>query len=126
MSLLPMAIIAMTVALILYTIGVWSEHLAKNLKPWHLFFFWGGLLFDASGTLMMHLLAGGQFVITVHSMTGAIALLLMALHAFWATIVMYRKNEKAMRSFHRLSLVVWVLWLIPYMTGVILNSGLIH
>lgn len=126
MSLLPMAIVAMTVALILYTIGVWSERLARNLKSWHLFFFWGGLLFDATGTLMMHLLAGGQFVVSLHSMTGAVALLLMAAHACWATIVLWWGREKALRSFHRLSLVVWLLWLIPYITGIVLNSGLIH
>lgn len=126
MFLLPYAIVAMTTALVLYSIGVWSERLAKHLKPWHLLFFWSGLLFDSAGTEMMHLIAGGQFVMTLHSMTGAIALVLMAAHAFWATVVLWRKDEKALHMFHHLSLVVWVLWLIPYGTGVVLNSGLIH
>lgn len=125
MALLPFAIVAMTVALILYTIGVWSERLAKNLKPWHLIFFWGGLLFDSTGTEMMHQIAGGQFVMSLHSLTGAVALMLMAAHAIWAAIVVFRKREKELRSFHRLSLFVWILWLIPYGTGVVLNSGLI-
>ncbi|GCE23891.1 HsmA family protein [Dictyobacter kobayashii] len=126
MSLLPLAIIAMTVALILYTIGVWSERIAKYLKAWHLFFFWGGLLFDSAGTEMMHLLAGGQFDISLHSMTGAVALLLMGMHAIWATIVLRRNRKQEIENFHRLSLVVWILWLIPYGTGVVLNSGLLH
>lgn len=124
MFLLPFAIVAMTTALVLYSIGVWSERIAKRLKPWHLFFFWSGLLFDATGTEMMHQIAGGQFVMSLHSMTGAVALVLMALHTFWATIVMYRKRENELRNFHRLSLIVWLLWLIPYGTGVVLNSGL--
>lgn len=125
MSLLPFAIIAMTTALILYTIGVWSERLAKHLKPWHLLFFWGGLLFDSAGTEMMHLLAGGRFDLSLHSMTGAIALLVMAVHALWATIVLLRNRKQEVESFHRLSLVVWIFWLIPYGTGLVLNSGLL-
>ncbi len=126
MSLLPFAIVAMTVALILYTTGVWSERLARYLKPWHLLFFWGGLLFDSVGTEMMHLLAGGHFDISLHSMTGAVALLLMAAHALWATIVLLRHRKQELEQFHRLSLVVWVFWLIPYGTGVVLNSGLLR
>ena len=126
MFLLPYAIVAMTTALVLYSIGVWSERLARHLKPWHLIFFWSGLLFDSAGTEMMHLIAGGQFVMSLHSLTGAVALVLMAAHALWATVVLWRKEEKALRTFHHLSLVVWLLWLIPYGTGVILNSGLIH
>lgn len=126
MSLLPLAIVAMTVALILYTIGVWSEHFTKYLKPWHLIFFWGGLLFDSIGTEMMQLLAGGQFEISLHSMTGVVALLLMAVHALWATVVLLRHRKQELENFHRLSLVVWIFWLIPYGTGVVLNSGLLR
>lgn len=124
MPLLPFAIVAMTTALFLYSVGVWSERLSRRLKPWHLFFFWGGLLFDSTGTEMMHQLAGGQFVMSLHSMTGAVALLLMAAHTIWATIVLRRNRENELRNFHRLSLLVWILWLIPYGTGVVLNSGL--
>ena len=97
----------MTGALILYTIGVWSERLAKHLKPWHLLFFWGGLLFDSVGTEMMRLLAGGQFDISLHSMTGAAALLVMAMHALWATIVLLRHKKWELEHFHCLSLIVW-------------------
>lgn len=44
--LLMKAVIAITLALIFYTIGVWSEHKAKVLKPVHLAFFWLGLCMD--------------------------------------------------------------------------------
>ena len=37
----------------------------------------------------------------------------MAVNAFWATTVLLRKDERAMIKFHRFSLVVWVIWLIP-------------
>ena len=32
--------IIITLALVFYTIGVWSERFAGRLKPWHLVFFW--------------------------------------------------------------------------------------
>lgn len=94
--------------------------------PWHLIFFWGGLFFDAAGTELMHLLVGGPVEVSLHSMTGAVALLLMAAHALWATIVLFRHKKRELENFHRVSLIVWVFWLIPYGTGVVLNSGLFH
>jgi uncharacterized repeat protein (TIGR03987 family) len=125
MALLPYAIVAITAALVLYSIGVWGERFARNLKPWHMIFFWSGLAFDGAGTWMMHMIAGGKFVISLHSLTGAVALLVMAVHTLWATIVIRRNREEELRTFHRLSMAVWIFWLIPYCTGALLNSGMI-
>nr|WP_126630035.1 HsmA family protein [Dictyobacter alpinus] len=105
--------------------GPSGERLSRYLKSWHLLFFWSGLLFDATGTVMMHLLAGGRFDLSLHSLTGALALLLMAVHAIWATLVLWRHHKSELEQFHRLSLIVWIFWLIPYGTGVVLNSGLL-
>ncbi len=33
------------------------------------------------------------------------------------TDVLLRKDEKAITSFHRFSVIVWAIWLIPYFTG---------
>jgi len=30
-----------------------------------------------------------------------------------------KKNESAIKNFHRFSLAVWVIWLIPYLIGMI-------
>lgn len=108
--------ILITLALIFYTIGVWAERLAGRLKPWHLIFFWGGLIFDTTGTGMMMDMAGG-LTSDIHGITGVLAILLMIIHAIWATIVLLRKNEGAILTFHRLSVVVWLIWLVPYFTG---------
>lgn len=45
-----LSLILITMALVFYTIGVWSERLAGRLKAWHLIFFWGGFVFDTIGT----------------------------------------------------------------------------
>ncbi|HLZ58718.1 MAG TPA: HsmA family protein [Ktedonosporobacter sp.] len=126
MALLPYAVVAMIAALILYSIGVWSERIARHLKLWHLFFFLGGLACDTVGTELMHRIAGGVFTLSLHSLTGLLALFLMAAHAIWALVVLIRKREKELRTFHYLSLVVWILWLIPFTTGAVLNSSLVH
>ena len=111
--------ILITLALVFYSIGVWSERLAGRLKGWHLIFFWGGLVFDTIGTGMMMEMAGG-LGLDIHSVTGVTAILLMIVHAVWATVVLSRKNERAIVNFHKFSVVVWVIWLIPYGTGFIL------
>ncbi len=76
-----------TLALIFYSLGVWSERIARYLKPWHVVAFWMGLLFDISGTWAMHQMANGPFnIMEPHTLTGQIALWLMLLHATWAPV----------------------------------------
>ena len=53
----------------------------------------------------------------IHGITGVVAIVLMFIHAIWASVVMVRNNEKAIISFHRFSVIVWAIWLIPYLTG---------
>ena len=105
-----------TLALIFYSIGVWSERFVGRLKNWHLIFFWSGLVCDTAGTGIMFEMAGGIGV-DIHSITGLLAIILMLIHAIWATIVLILKNEKAITRFHHFSVLVWVIWLIPYLTG---------
>ncbi len=50
---LLLAIIAMTTALIAYSIGVWGEKRSGTIKPLHLGAFWFGLLCDTTGTELM-------------------------------------------------------------------------
>ncbi|GJM41528.1 MAG: membrane protein [Ardenticatenaceae bacterium] len=110
------AIIFMVSALTCYTIGVWSEKLAGTLKSWHLAFFWLGFIFDTVGTALMGRIAG-SFSINIHSVLGALAILLMLVHALWATIILIRKDEEAAEGFHKFSIIVWVIWLIPFFVG---------
>jgi len=82
--------------------------------------FWIGFTFDVTGTLAMHKLSEHPFDLTdFHTLTGQIALWLMLVHAIWATRVVRNKNESLRVTFHRYSLVVWLIWLIPYFGGMI-------
>ncbi len=51
------------------------------------------------------------------AVTGALALVLMAIHLAWALVVLWKGSETARQVFHRFSLGVWGLWLVPYVTG---------
>ena len=111
-----------TLALIFYSLGVWSERIARYLKPLHVVAFWMGFLFDISGTLAMHNLAKGPFnIMEPHTLTGQIALWLMLLHAAWASRVILKGTEEARTGFHRFSIIVWMIWLIPYIGGMYLG-----
>lgn len=116
--------ILITLALIFYSIGIWAERIKKYLLKWHLIFFWAGLLFDISGTYAMHLIAEGKFnILEPHTFTGQLALWLMLIHAIWATIVIVKNQEMAKVKFHRYSLIVWLIWLIPYFGGMYLGMS---
>ncbi len=118
----PISTIVITLALVFYSIGVWSERFAGVLKVWHLLFFWLGFICDTWGTGMMFEMAGG-LTFDVHGLTGLLAIILMFIHAGWATIVLVRKDERWIQNFHRFSVVVWLIWLVPYLSPMILGMG---
>jgi uncharacterized repeat protein (TIGR03987 family) len=117
--MLPVAIISMFSALALYSIGVWSEKIAGWLKPWHLAFFFAGLVFDTTGTTIMADIAG-KMEFDLHGITGLLAIILMLVHAAWAGYVIWQKRDDLRASFHRLSLFVWALWLVPFLSGMLM------
>jgi uncharacterized repeat protein (TIGR03987 family) len=117
--LLPYAVVAMILALVLYSIGVWGAKLAGRLKAWQLAFFWCGFVCDTAGTTLMWRIAGKPEY-SLHALTGELAIALMALHATWATAALVLNRERVLHGFHRFSLTVWALWLVPFFSGAIL------
>jgi uncharacterized repeat protein (TIGR03987 family) len=109
-------------ALALYSLGVWAERISGLLKPWHAVVFWCGLVCDTIGTGAMGKIAGGLFQFNFHGITGMLAIVLMLFHATWATIVLVRRNERLIRSFHRFSIFVWCVWLVPMIGGMVFGS----
>lgn len=106
-------------ALLFYTIGVWSEKIQKDLKPWHVVVFWLGFVCDTIGTSAMGNVLAALSNFEFHGVTGFIAIVLMLFHAIWATIVIYKNNERIKSNFHKFSIVVWLIWLIPMFSPVI-------
>lgn len=121
--MLILAIVTISLALVFYTVGVWGEKLQKTLKPWHLVIFWAGFACDTTGTAFMSILSENSNPFHFHAVTGVIAILLMLFHAVWATVVLVRKKEAMMRAFHKFSLIVWIIWLVPYLSGMLVGMG---
>ena len=110
----------MSLAFVFYTSGVWAERIQRDLLPWHVVAFWLGLACDGIATRMMELMRiAGENPGLIHGVTGFAAFGLMAIHAVWATWVLMRGSDEARSGFHRYSIVVWSIWLIPYLGGMI-------
>lgn len=103
--MLTLAIILITSALIFYTVGVWAEKLQGKLKLWHTVLFFIGLVFDTTGTLTMESIARSNQIsaaavgFNLHSLTGLAAILLMLVHAVWASWVLYKKMKGRPKPF---------------------------
>ena len=110
-------------ALVCYTTAVWSERLAGELKRWHLGLFWSGLVADVVGTAFMARIAGG-LVLNFHGLTGIIGILLMLIHTWWASVVLRQGDQHALAHFHKFSLAVWLVWLVPFFSGARMGMGL--
>lgn len=72
--LLMIASIAITAALVFYTIGVFAERRAGHLNGKHLSLFWLGLVCDTTGTTVMTIMArsgaAGEAAPAIHGVTG--------------------------------------------------------
>mgnify|MGYP000877702348 CR=1 FL=1 len=104
---------AITFALVFYTIGVFAERRAGTLKLSHIMFFYLGLACDTAGTAVMSVIAQGNSASPALAITGALAIVLMVIHALWASVVFVKKNRERLERFHRFSVGVWLAWLIP-------------
>jgi uncharacterized repeat protein (TIGR03987 family) len=119
---LILSIVLINLALLFYTAGVWSERLTRYLKKKHVYLFWTGFIFDISGTLAMHEISNKSFnLLDTHTLTGQIALWLMLAHAIWATIVVSKADDRKLKNFHKYSIIVWLIWLIPYFGGIYIS-----
>lgn len=118
---------AISLALVCYTAGVFSERRRGMLTKGSLSLFWIGLVLDTAGTTLMTVMAqNGGAVLGMHAAAGALAIALMAVHAIWATVTFIRKNEADMERFHTFSSLVWLFWLMPYMLGVLQGIPALH
>ncbi|MHC1782361.1 MAG: HsmA family protein [Anaerolineaceae bacterium] len=114
--------VIITSALIFYTLGVWGERIVGKLKPWHMAFFLLGLACDTVGTgMMIDFVRGLTF--DIHGLSGLIAIILMFIHAVWASVVLLRKDDKWITRFHKFSIFVWLVWLIPYFSPMFFAIG---
>jgi len=113
---MPLAVILICSALVLYTVAIWSERLKKRLLPWMLIIFIFALVCDIIGTSMMGYQNGG-LVFSLHSVCGFLALIIMLIHLLWAVDALAR-GGRCQELFTKYSIWAWCLWLLAFITGI--------
>ena len=117
------AVIAITLALVFYTLECGRSIREKVLRPITPCVLLAWFLCRLAGTGLMASLSSGNegFLASLHGITGIIAIVLMLVHAIWATAVIVLKDEEGAKTFHKYSMAVWRIWLIPFVIGMIMG-----
>ncbi len=105
------------VALVLYGFVIWSHQIKKKFSPWMIWLFGLGLAADISGTVFLCVVAASRWTFSLHTVSGLISILIMALHFVWALLsVMFGGKFEA--YFKRFSIFAWFLWLVAFVSGI--------
>jgi len=114
------SVISITTALVLYTIAVWRNWQLKVLTTGQIILLWLGLAADALATRMM----GLSVEVTtwdLHTISGYAGLALMAMLAVVGTWAKWSDREAVLKSFYRIAIPVWLIWVVSYATGVVIG-----
>ena len=115
------SVISITTALVLYTVAIWRNWRAKLLTTAQIILLWFGLAADVLATQMMGLSVEGDISWDFHTISGYTGLVLMALLAITGSWAKWSGNNALLISFHRYAIPVWIIWVISYLTGVIIG-----
>ena len=115
--MIKFGIIFILLALISYTVAVWTERITKKIKFWIVLTFGFGLLCDFVGTSIMFYISEHRFSFSFHSVCGYLALVIMLLHLIWA-VLSIKKIGKCEQYFTRFSIFAWIIWLVAFISGI--------
>jgi hypothetical protein len=110
-------LVALLVALVLYTIAVWWAFRAKTVTRRHVVLLWIGVGFDVLATVMMAVQIGG-FGRDLHTVVAMLAWAGMAAAAAFATWAV-GANEGTRLRVSRWMLAPWALWVIVFVYGMV-------
>lgn len=105
------------VALVLYTVVIWRHRFKKKISVWMVTVFGLGLLADSAGTIFLCAMTAARWQFTLHTVSGLVSLLIMALHFVW-TLLALKKGGAFESYFYRFSIYAWLLWLIAFVSGI--------
>ena len=116
-------LIALLVALVLYTIGSWGSFRSATVTRRLLVYLWIGLAFDALATAMMAIQAGGLDLAPlsdlVHTLLAFTAMFGMLAAAIAGTRAVATANEALRTAVARLVIAPWALWVFVFVWGMV-------
>ena len=115
-------VVGMIVAMVLYSIGVWSAFRGKRFSQKNVMFVLAGVIFDVIGTGGMFVTAGNKFLFDtplnmVHTSAALVAffgMLVVGLFGVWA---IQSKKDEMLAKLSRWALAPWTLWAIVFVWG---------
>lgn len=119
-NLILLSVVLITLALILYTTAVWLNWRSKRLTAAYIAIFWVAVMADAAATRMMGARVE-QIRWDLHTISGYLALALMAGLTLWGTAALLTKRDEWQKRFHSFAMPIWIVWVISYATGVYLG-----
>ncbi len=119
-TIIIIAVISITAALLFYTAAVWWNWTNKRLELKHLILFYLGLAGDILGTAMMKS-SVEEVTYDLHTISGYTALVLMLIITAAGTLALMQKSERVLTNFHKFGVPVWCIWTISWITGVVLG-----
>ena len=114
------SVISITTALILYTVAVWRNWGMKLLTTGQIILLWLGLAADVLATRMMAM-SVEETTWDFHTISGYTGLTLMAILAAVGSWAKWSTQEYVLAGFHRVAMPVWIIWVVSYLTGVLLG-----
>lgn len=120
-------LLALLVALVLYSVGVWGAFRAKAFGKRHATYLFVGFAFDVLATAMMAISAGGldlsplpDLLHTVFALAVMLAMLVVAV-AGWSAAA--GAKEALQRALVRWGLVAWVAWVAVFVWGMMARGS---
>lgn len=119
-------LVALLVALVLYSMAAWGGFRAKGLTRRHVNLLWVGLVFDVIATAMMAIQAGGldlepladlaHTVLAFVVFFGMLALAIAGMRAL-------ASDDRARAGVARWALVPWVAWVLVFVWGMLARGS---
>jgi len=114
-------ILLVNLALIAYSVAIFTEQKRKIVNNFILFFITIGVLLDMSATACM-IIGSSHTALTSHGIFGYSALtgMLIDCISFWKHKKKFGTNTKVNRKLHLYSRLAYIWWLLAYITGIII------
>jgi uncharacterized repeat protein (TIGR03987 family) len=114
-------IVAMVVAMVLYSVGVWGAFRAKKLSQKNVMFVLAGVVFDVIGTGAMFVSAGNTFVNDLHTWVAMVAFFGMLILGIVGTWAVQKNKDELLAKLSKWALAPWVLWAFVFVWGFFQN-----
>jgi hypothetical protein len=116
-------VVAVFVAFVLYTVGVWGMFRAKAARPRDLIVLWTALAVDVFATVMMGMVSGGLDFSTpansAHTVVALAAFAAMLVFVALATRARTGGREAMSRALAKWIVAPWVLWVAVFAWGLV-------